>query len=359
MKKMFTFAAMACVALASCTKNESVEVPQQDVITFAEPVTAVNTKAVEICENYPTNEKFAVFAHYFTGNFKGVHNGTLYMNDVETSYKETNGLHTWMSDVTYYWPKQGTLTFAAYSPAKVDNVVYNGSGLHFNGFEVSTNSTEQFDLLFSERSYNQTKDAMKVGAPYDGVELKFNHALSSILFTACVDAADYAANNFKIALNKIYIDKVYSKANFDQGLENADGSVTKPVDQHFGWDGHSIPVEYVAYNSSMILGTTPAYTSNLTGVGKNNQQNSNLILLPQTLDNGQVIKIEYTLYNENVVPAAVIKQTAEFPLETFTSWERGKRYTYNFKFGFDKIYFDPVVTPWDSVTVTPDLNIGR
>ena len=68
MKKLFFIAAMAGAALVSCTKNESVETPEQDVITFAEPVTALNTKAVEIGENYPTSQNFSVFAHQYRTN---------------------------------------------------------------------------------------------------------------------------------------------------------------------------------------------------------------------------------------------------------------------------------------------------
>lgn len=364
MKKLFFIAAMAGAALVSCTKNESVETPEQDVITFAEPVTALNTKATEIGENYPASQNFSVFAHYYTateGGYTTFAAGDLYMNNVETKYNPE--IHGWDpktgSGVNYYWPKQGTLTFAAYSPSNIA-VSYDKTGIHFNNYTVDVDCTKQIDLLYSERSYDQTKDKMVTNDPYNGVQIKFNHALSSILFTVRTDA-DYKDDNFSILLKKLSIKNVNSQATFDQGLVDGNGEVTKAVIDHFGWTGHGTPKEYIAYNASQELTTAQAYTDNIsvTNPRVNDIQNTNLILLPQVFTN-QELYIEYQIVNKNVNPETVVDQTATFNLASYTpSWERGKRYVYNLTFGFDKIYFDPVVTEWDEVVVTPDLEIGR
>ena len=364
MKKLFFIAAMAGAALVSCTKNESVETPEQDVITFAEPVTALNTKAVEIGENYPTSQNFSVFAHYYTeaeGGYTTFAEGDLYMKDVKTSYNED--LKGWDpktgSGVNYYWPKQGTLTFAAYSPSLVE-ATYDKEGIHFANYTVDADCTKQYDLLYSERSYDQTKEMMVTNAPYNGVQIKFNHALSSILFTVRTDA-DYAADHFKIVLKKISIKNVLSQATFNQGLEDGNGKVTKPVAEHFGWAGHSYKKEYVAYESSKVLSTVASYTENIdvSNPRQNDTQNTNLILLPQEFSDQQLY-IEYQIVNENVDPATTVNQNATFNLNYYgDSWKRGYRYVYNLTFGFDKIYFDPVVTEWDEVVVTPDVAIGK
>ena len=364
MKKLFFIAAMAGAALVSCTKNESVETPEQDVITFAEPVTALNTKAVEIGEKYPESQNFSVFAHYYTeaeGGYTTFAEGDLYMNDVKTSYNAV--IHGWDpktgSGVNYYWPKQGTLTFAAYSPSLVE-ATYDKEGIHFANYTVDADCTKQYDLLYSERSYDQTKEMMVTNAPYNGVQIKFNHALSSILFTVRTDA-DYAADHFKIVLKKISIKNVLSQATFNQGLEDGNGKVTKPVAEHFGWAGHSYKKEYVAYESSKVLSTVASYTENIdvSNPRQNDTQNTNLILLPQEFSDQQLY-IEYQIVNENVDPATTVNQNATFNLNYYgDSWKRGYRYVYNLTFGFDKIYFDPVVTEWDEVVVTPDVAIGK
>lgn len=364
MKRFFLIAAMAGAALVSCTKNESVEPEQQDLITFAEPVTALNTKAVEIGEHYPTSQNFSVFAHYYTaaeGGYTTFAGGDLYMDNVTTSYN--SAIDGWDpktgSGVNYYWPKQGTLTFAAYSPSSVD-ATYDAAGIHFANYVVDTDCTKQIDLLYSERSYNQTKDMMVTDEPYNGVQIKFNHALSSILFTVRTDA-DYQADKFTIVLKKISIKNVNSKATFNQGLVDGNGIVTKPVKDHFGWTDHADKKEYVAYNSAKVLTTTPVFTENIkvTNPRENDVQNTNLILLPQELTDQQLY-IEYEIVNNNVDPATTVAQNATFNLNYYgASWERGKRYVYNLTFGFDKIYFAPEVTEWDEVVLAPDVAIGR
>lgn len=360
MKKLFFIAAIASAALVSCTKNEVAEVAEQDVITFAQPVTALNTKAVEIGKDYPTSQNFSVFGYYYPGDYTNFGNGAKYMFDVATSYNPA--IQGWDpktgSGVNYYWPKQGTITFAAYSPSSV-NATYDAKGIHFANFTVDTDCTKQFDLLFSERSYNQTKANMTTSAdPYKGAQIKFNHALSSILFTVRTDA-DYQADNFAIQLRKISIKNVYTTATFDQGLEDADGAITKPVNTHFGWVDYSGNEEYVAFQSYQTLSTSAAFTNNIvvTDPRQNDVNNTNLILLPQEFA-AQQLYIEYDIINNNV--GTVVPQTATFNLDYYgAGWERGKRYIYNLTFGFDKIYFDPVVTDWVEFVVSPDVAIGR
>jgi len=368
MKKLFFIAAMAGAALVSCTKNESVETPEQDVITFAEPVTALNTKATEILKDYPTSKCFSVFANYFTGNYTKLDEGKPYMKDVKTAYVQS--LNAWDpkagSGVNYYWPKQGTLTFAAYSPSEVSPYVsYDAKGIQFTDYVVESTPTQQYDLLFSERSYNQTKttqDGWVAGddSKYVGVDIKFNHALSSIIFNAKTDV-NYNEDNFYIFLTKLSLVDVCSKGSFNQNLTDANGDLTD--EDWAGWSGLADRTEYVVFegahplsnSNALVPGVAPGTQSDVTDV-----QNSHLILLPQPLA-GAKLYVEYKIMNINVSPATVIEQTATVDLSTFDvdNWFRGKRYIYNITFGLDKIYFDPIVTNWEQVTVTPDVAIGR
>ena len=365
MKKMFLMAAMAGVALASCTKND-VETPEQDIITFAEPVTAVQTKATEIVGNYPTSENFSVFAHYYTeveNGYTTFANGELYMNNVETKFSEA--LNGWDSKavtggVNYYWPKQGTLTFAAYSPSRADNVdmqvAYTENGIQFNNFKVKENAAEQYDLLFSERTYDQTKSSMTTAAdPYKGVQIKFNHALSSIVFKVKTNI-DYTADNFYITLRKIELRNITEQGSFNQGLADVKNAVTP--NENKGWTiaANAPATNYVAYEGSQSVDTELKLTNNIQ-----NLYNTNLILLPQPLTATKKLYIEYTITNGNVSPWLEVAQTAEIALTNYgqvTEWLRGNRYTYNITIGLDKIYFDPTVDAWDDVNAG-NVTIGN
>ena len=362
MKKMFFMAAIAGVALASCAKNE-VETPEQDIITFAEPVMAVQTKATEIIGNYPQSKHFSVFANYFTGNYTELADGTPYMQDVETAY--SSAVNGWdpaavTNGVNYYWPKQGTLTFAAYSPSSVE-ATYDQSGIHFTDFTVPASAAAQYDLLFSERSYNQSRETMKWESdPYKGTQIQFNHALSSIIFNAKTDK-DYSKDNFYITIKQIQVQNIYSTATFNQNLSDSNGATTSATWE--GWSDHKGETTYTAFEGSQRLTNENAIMDiDKISAGEASDikdvYNSHLILLPQYLS-GAKLYVKYTISNYNVdtdataegVQPAVISQDATIELATskVDSWFRGKRYTYNITFGLDKIYFDPVVTEWVNV----------
>lgn len=357
---MFFMAAIAGVALASCAKNE-VETPEQDIITFAEPVTAVQTKAVEIVGNYPESQNFSVFAHYYVDKYTSFDDNFIYMKNVETAY--STAVEGWDSKaaggVNYYWPKQGTLTFAAYSPTDaegdMESLKYTANGFKFTNFSVLADANEQYDLLFSERAYNQTKSTMNTSAnPYKGVELQFNHALSSIVFYAKSDI-NYQADNFKITINKIDLKGIYSTGSFNQNLVDTDQAKTSET--WVGWTGQKNAIDYTAFTGDLDLTVDNTLVSvvddddDTTTItpGENDKQNSHLILLPQGLSNAKLY-IEYTITNSNVNPVLAITQNATLDLATSNvdNWFRGKRYNYHLTFGLDKIYFDPVVTNWDN-----------
>lgn len=363
MKKMFFIAAIAGAALVSCTKNEVVEVAEQDVITFAAPVTTPSTKAVEVVGNYPTNLHFSVFGHYFTENYTTLEDGQLYMNDVETAY--TDDVVGWdpaavTGGENYYWPKQGTITFAAYSPSGCTPVAYTTEGIQFTNFTVEAKAENQYDLLFSERTYNQTKSTMTTANdPYKGVQIRFNHALSSICFTVATDY-DYTQDDFRIAVTKIELQNVASNGKFNQGLEDDNLSSTAANTEHPGWTVNTdSKTKYVAFEGEQELTTTATITDNVEGLReKNNVNNTNLILLPQELTD-VVLYVEYTIYNDNT--GAVVKQNATLPITNYGvvfQWYRGNRYTYNIKIGLDKIYFDPTVTEWYDV-YSGSITIGK
>lgn len=384
MKKYFFFAACASVAFASCVNDvPDLALESQQKIVFEAPVVSPSTRVDEIANNYPTTESFKVWAHYYkNGTYSTFAEGTMFMNNVTCNYDDV--LKGWSAG-DYYFPKNGSLTFMAYSPSSVTGASIVANGINFTDYVVDGDVSKQVDLLYSERAYNKEEIDDMATIPYAGVTLNFKHALSSIRF-AVKAYADYGAT--KIYIKKIEVVNAYSKANFQQplidGNNNTTGLVTRDASDfqiytNFGWDNHNVATTYVAYNQpspTVPLTTSLLYPHNDMKASIVSNK-TDLILIPQLLkhsDSEHVkVRVTYNLVNPGGV---TIEQVSEIDLvtgngggyydgyesdlstkivEDVTAWERGKRYTYVISVALDKIYFEPVVAPWDDIYVAPGI----
>ena len=373
MKKSLLFAALAVVAMASCTKNE-LKVPStgSDAVISFQPVVANATKA-----DYITNSsiapigstsdfKFTVYAWY-TDNVKMTAStttatATKYMDAVEVSYQSrhndsTDGQGGWSPETKYYWPKNGYLSFDAYAPSAASSDGTFSSvvedGLQIADYTVK-DLNQQYDLLYSKRTLNKKNSTEgATNDTYDGVDIAFKHALAAIEVTAKTDA-DYGTDAIK--LNKVSILYAYKKGNFSQGMANA---ITEDTP---AWDNQNTEVdEYVLYDA----GATLSDGASLSQTPLKSPTISNAILLPQSFDhtptttNTVSIKVDYSIKGTT----DYLAQTQTFDLSDTkvgstdqTGWEMGKRYTYNFIFSLEEIYFAPQVAEWTDVTVN-DIDV--
>ena len=375
MKKSFFFAALAVVAMASCTKNE-LKVPSTgtDAVIFFQPVVANATKAGYLTTaNMATAcTKFGVFAWYPNGGTMETTTtvGTLYMDNVTVTYKTFNdtsdeGSGTWAPSTTYYWPKNGKLSFDAYAPADAHAASTPGAGKGTftsdikKGLQIADYTVadlgNQYDLLYSKRAQNKNTSVGTENATYDGVDIAFKHALAAIEVTAKT-AADYGTGAIK--LNKVSILYAYNNGNFSQGMTDAITEDT-PV-----WDNQNNEVEYVLYDAGSTL-SNGADLSQTPLTSLTSPAISNAILLPQDFihtsgsGNHVSIKVDYSIKGTT----DYLAQTQTFKLNTTTvgstpqtGWEMGKKYTYNFIFTLEDIHFAPSVTEWTEVTVN-DIDV--
>ena len=373
MKKFFMFAAMASVALVSCVKNEVAPVAQdvQQEITFDRPVLLPNLKSAnEVQNDFPTNMAIGVWAHYFdkavdNSIYNGFANGELYMG------KEGGGLPLEYNDTykawkhatnKYYWPKNGSLTFSAYAPYNAKNAgltSLTANGIQFANYAVSTAPSEQEDLLFSERVYNQIANpASEATYPYEGVVLNFKHALSSIVFKV---KAHEAYSTTKLTIKKIELLNVVSKGSFNQSLVDANAAETKPAAADDAlWtlsseDAHKVTYSVDIYNGGILLDPTDvkyAYNgSTAASVAGNGYKATDLILLPQNLANCD-LQITFELLNDQMANPITQTLVADLATTQVPDWVRGKRYIYTVSVALDEIYFEPTVTNWDEEVVT-------
>ena len=357
MKKSLLFAALAVVAMASCTKNE-LKVPStgSDAVLSFQPVVANATKATYLTTDNMDEKctEFGVFAWYGEPTLVAGVSATAYMDNVTVTYDSskddaTNGSGAWKPAQNYYWPKNGTLSFDAYAPAsahattpglgtgKVASTAANG--LKIENYTVAA-LANQYDLLYSTRTKDKVTSTGGSNDTYDGVDIAFHHALSAIEVTAQTKD-DYSD---AIKLTKITILYAQNKGEFNQNMNNA---VTEGTPK---WTNNDTEVSYVLFSGDQALSTTALTSSTTPAI-------SNAILLPQSFThspNKVSIKVDYSIKHGS----SYLPQTQTFDLSATTvssvaqtGWEMGKRYTYNFIFSLEDIYFAPSVDIWDDITV--------
>lgn len=348
MKKFFLLAAMAGVALTGCVKTESEVAVKSDSnrIVFDNPVVSSVTRALIDGTEYPTDVPFSVYAQYKNAN---TGENLLYMENVTTRYvTSTPGTNqkSWVPVGNYYWPKQGTLSFAAYSPTAASTVFNrvswaDDSGFTFDNFNAATNQANSYDLMYSDYVADQEQGYEADYTKYYGIQLTFRHALSALVFRA------KAADNYtgaEIKVKTIEVLEAYNQG--DLTTNNASNSA--------GWSDFRDPTTMEVQNLASAALTTDYV-----------QQGDVLLMVPQGFDhNGGVkVKITYTIDTES---AATMTQTHTVALSTLNEagagasthddWEMGKRYIYDITIGLDRIYFAPTVTDWDDVTVTGKID---
>lgn len=384
MKKSFLLAAFAGILLAGCTSDEQTEVATSrtdNPIVFNSPIVNAQTRAVAGEQPvwdatnskyiYSTSENFRVYAVQHIGNFQGWATGTqLYLKDLEVSYQTNlNGTNAgWAPSYPVYWPKteNAKLTFAAYSPSEASqfNHTYDESGLSLTGFTPKSNVAEQYDLMYSSRSYNRiaSRNELTPGtghttSSYAGVDILFHHALSSINFKAKT-AADYP--NTEIKIKKITINNAYKKADFKENITNEVTDERAP-----SWSNFQTPTNYVVYDGGTSLSST-----SVTGL-----LGSPALLIPQKMDgtdassNAEIkVTVNYTI---KVGDGEAVAQTGVVSFKNgnnggyfkdgankIEAWEMGKRYTYTISIGLNNIiYFSPEVDEWKNINAEGDINI--
>ena len=378
MKKILLLAAAAGVILSGCVKNESASgvIASDAKISFETPAVGVSTRAVvgEIASAaaYPATEKFKVWGWYHKDNytsFGDASNGwTIYMAEEDGSALEVTNpggtAQTWAPSVDHYWPKNGKLTFAAYSPADAAGTyTHTANGLQIAGFTVEEVG-QQYDLLYSDRSYNrvssenQYNGSNTTGNIYDGVDIVFHHALSSILFKVGTDV-DYSQANITFKVKRITIRNVVNKGDFNETLTDQ----SAPIERNPTWTPSTEAgdkTDYVVFDDATGF-EVPTDGTTYTEPAPANGTANDLMLLPQSFvgKDDAVVEIVYTM---KTAASAEIEHTASFQLNSATNaetWEDNKRYTYKIIFGgLEKITFAPVVEDWVDVEtpVKPGLN---
>lgn len=122
---------------------------------------------------------------------------------------------------TYYWPKQGSLTFRAYSPAAMpagtDISVSAAGGVELKNWKLNATINQGTDFMVAKISQDQKANAVTAG--YLGVPTLFMHKLAKISVRASL-AKEFAPGSGKfIKIHKLTLRHIYTKATFSESAD--------------------------------------------------------------------------------------------------------------------------------------------
>ena len=242
MKKII-LSLIAVAAIASCAKTEEIytgETAEIKIKPTASIATKANVTAAIDGTDYPVAENFDVYAYWSTepagSKFTTGKDYLGYEDALAGGVEFTNKGNFWGGkDETYYWPKNGSLRFAAYSPASVDMAHALATDTYTVDNYVQPNDTDlTWDLLVAptSASYNSLTAA-------ENVSVVFEHALSWITLKVIAKDAS-AAKAFDI--KKVTINNVNTQADFAAMM--TDGI------QYEEWADQDVPANYVVFEGN-------------------------------------------------------------------------------------------------------------
>lgn len=329
MKKILIIA-LGAIALVACTKT-SVSYEQTGEIGFA-PVARMNgTKATAIPTTaFPEAWNLKVYGYYDNTvaagqGYSADHFTENYLPGVEFA-KNARGATAgfWLGkDHAYYWPKTGSILFAAYAPADyaVATVAHDKVNNTFSVTEMAqpTDFSKTVDLLYSpySTSYNKTV-----------VHMQFAHAFSWITLKAQSDA------KISVKIKSIVLKGMAVKGKADV-LPTWTVSGEQDLNVFTNADGTAVTDQLVEFADAK----------------------ESVLLFPQTLGNNAVLEITYAMDRGDgtfidQAPYSVVLNTLKSSKNVeINEWEAGKHYFYNVIFGAaDEIQISPSVKEWDDVT---------
>ena len=324
MKKIF-FSLLAIAALASCAKTEAVYTETESEIKLA-PVTALQTKANVLGAidgtTYPTAENFDVYGYWKNNDATNYTDGASYFGG---AVEFTNRGAYWGGVTSYYWPKNGTLRFAAYSPASLD-VDHDQVGDTFSkkGYFQPSKTNETWDFLVAPTSVPYT--AMTAA---ENVAVKFEHALSWI--TLKVKTKDAAAADV-FSIKNVTINGISTTADFAASMLDQDmvapESWTNRGDENADVEVFN-GVQPVTSEATVIENTT-----------------AGTLVIPQATTKVTVV------FNQKGVNGTMNMEDMVVELDLVLdkdgeAWKPGYHYTYTLIFGLDEILINPSVDTWE------------
>lgn len=364
MKKLIVlFSAVA--ALAACSKNEVVPAVSGENVEISYKV-APRTKADP--QAFDTKNVFASWAYYLPSgkNWASNHNDAkIYIGkDGEEGATISYGNSVWKDQAaSYYWPKEGNLTFFAYSLNSNSLTDKSGTDTHFTCLNhdsqygifgtLNLDSHPNTDFLVADIASDKTANENVYN--FNGVPTLFKHKLSRVKF-AVKKKANYA--NTTITLNSITFKNLVYGMIYTQYQNDA----AKGIIHDYMNPGTA--------RSNQEYTTTDFEVSSTAFVPVPDANEVRYIYIPQDFkgvtetDKIATIEVKYTVTLKKGTSETDkgISETYTKTLnvkDIFDSWKIGKRYTFNLIFSLDELKWAPAVGDWEDVTKNIDIETGN
>lgn len=403
---------LACLALAGCTKDVRIASGGDVPVGFTPMTGNIATKSEYKGEqnatytgNGSTYEQFNAWAKYTDNAATNPQTGgTVFFDGVTCVHGGSETNDYWKTTPTYFWPKNGYLTFHAFSPADLSPYKNNNTqvthdwsnGFTITNFQAGTRTdnyrNNMVDILYSDFVFKKQRSEYSPlsGVPYDeaseesgynhkGVNLTFHHALAGVQFRFKT-AANYKGGQvtYSFTTKRIELLNMNFKGEFHENRTAAvdntfrdapPGAITFNDDNSLSATPYWIPVETSSSDefSSIIVSTaTTDITNSVKSIG------SMMLVMPQNLahtGSGNHVKVKVTFDFSYQVSGESAQTYAGRTLEidlagltgkmgstdyTINQWLINHKYIYTIVFHLDPLIFDPNVETFVEVS---DINV--
>ena len=354
MKKHVILAAAAILTLAACTKSETG--PEGSSVSF-QTVSYLSKAGITTTE-FPQSESFGVFA-WSAGTV-----GEYFMENETVSYDTEDKL--WKPSTTYYWPKNATVDFISFYPARLSGLSVEPAKLTFNNINVWN---AQQDILYADKAAGFSDNAGLVSQQLNasnGVPTIFRHALSKIKVKVVLaydhkEDPDGTVYDWEVTLNSLSISNVKTSGSVTLTLASspAEGIIEWERPQGNVWTPDAAvntPVNYLAIPQAMtalkaidVIPETFVVPQTLSTGG----QKVNLTFSVKTKRNG------VDFLTEPNIAVSVDLVSTEIP-----AWEMNHSVAYTLNIcpagerELKPITFDPSVAQWQNDYVTTVVDLG-
>ena len=356
MKKYIMVAAVASVALASCTKNEVKPVEIDQEITYQTITTKAEASSFASDRHFTSYAYMLPYGQSWDSNYSS---GSAYIAAADISYHKTAPNYEWKADKTYYWPKQGSLTFFAWSTYTTSKASLNeakvsctqAKGIQVDAFDITKNKNVDFLVaeVAKDKKANETEHQDGKGNTWaKGVPTVFKHALSKLVFKV-VTVKDYTNDKVTFTVKSIKLKGVNNNLAYSQNWQSGSAASLHT------WTNPN-PIDEIA-EVPVFTGT---YVATNTATALKPATGDYSIVIPQSFDADDVLEIIYEIKTEFIsghpVTERVTINDKKLSEVYNANWEPGKEYTLTIKLGIDEVLWDPTLEDW-AVGTTVDVTI--
>lgn len=329
--------AAACVALASCVKNE--------VAPVIEEKSPISFQAVQGLEgarattDLATDQSFMATAmlHQNGENWEADKaDAKPFFKDQLVSYDGSE----WTTADEYYWPDQGSLTFFAYYPSDI-KIAAGTDYLHgtleesntkyvFANYNDDTNFNKDFMVAQIVENVNYGETSYKVA-------VAFHHKMTKVTLNVKLQEAQA---NRTITLKKVEFSHLKNQATF---TKNTNDILTSE-----SWTGHAGDESYVVRDANLLL--TEDFQSVIPEEKKH-------IFIPQDLADNAAMQITYEVKTNiggvESIETVVVNNTFDTIHTSDCVWGKNQHVTYNVTIAKANkiIWAQPTIEDWDTTHV--------